>query len=615
MAKYEEISKGFTLDEKLNLLLVSSSKIIQEDSIDIPKSKVLEFLKDTSFLSLYKTNNNKITKELIFNFVTTLYQKAITNNSSVKKNKLSMVKTQNDDMLVSFKNGANVIITENHKKTKSFLMMKLNEETTYKEKLAVSEITKEDFNEYEEENLFMTENLLNKKVEEIIDFIMPLIKAKIKFDKKGKPSAVSKELKKSFIPSSIKIILTLIFAGYYNVLMYVIFSKKSDGSEFYNFILIITIMLNVLFVYLLIHFIPKFNRKNKKNKLVDMLNEFTIVTGEEDKSITRKNTFNSNINFTDVCKNFYNFSLSNGLLVEHKKIRELFSAMASHRLVYINDTSNSSGKLLKVLNDFLGNETYYDTLDNSIDTEDALIWRYENGKLKLSNFVNGVCEANKHTNNINITALLNVNVEKSVNYLGCINNFIKNPNEKGVLKINSNSDEGLNEFINNGRLSIPKNTWFFLFTNDEILTKKNLDSILIELETKEVEASNSMINEDVLSYTNFIDIINRAREESYLSDEGWNKIDSLETELKNKYKFALENQIVRKMETYSSVYNVTGADEVETIDSVLANIVVPNFLSKVSLTDNRDINAILDSSFDENQVITKNAINKYIWRE
>lgn len=617
MAIKDDIIQSLSVNQKINFLILKLERKVKIFNVILEEEQVKKLSSTMDLREVFNKNGQKITMQVIEQFMIEVFKNITTFSSSGESENVLKIKNviSANDAIEAYSNGIQITTSIDKRSIKEELEKKYLESLKVREEVVSGNVTKADYEAMAKSGEIFTIEMINEKVDEILSFVLPIIHQAVKRYEVKKVKKENQVTRKSLSPK-LKLIILLVFALYYNAVSLFIYNVRYKDEVSEQVTIGLLIIVNIIFLVLLLRCIPK-KQKNKTNKYVEMIEDFELVIPSKSKiSTTRKSIFGDTVDLKELCDNFYLFLVSKGMLLEHKKIRELFSSMASNKLVVIRNTSYTDLKFLKAFNEFLGNETYYEVANKNIASEQELIWINKHGQATTSDFINGICEASKHSNNVNVAALTEVDLEKCNLYLGSILNFVRNPNEKGSIRIDMVKEAPISQYMTNGKLPIPKNMWFLLFLNEESIYKlpKNLveDTILLEIDIKDVDSKEYTKELKALSYTGFVDAITKAKEENFIPDELWSKIDEFEELMNNKYNYSIANNTVRKMENYASSYNVCGEDESVSVDSSIANILLgfifnENFIDEES---HKVITSMLTEVFDD-IVITKEALNKY----
>ncbi len=616
MAIKDDILKSLSVNQKINFLILKLERKIKIFNVILEEEQVKKLASTMELRDVFNKNGQQITMQVVEFFMLEIFKNITTFSSTGDSENVLKIKniTNSTEAIQSYEEGINIVTSIDKRKIKEELEHKYTESLKVRESVVNGTISKSEYDEKSKNGEIFTIELINQRVDEILSFVVPIIYQAVK---RYEVKKVKKEnhVKNTKVSTKLKLTLLFIIALYYNAVAFFIYSVRLKTELAEEVTLGLIIVVNVLFIIFAIRSIPR-KEKVKSNKYLDMIEDFELVIPSKSKiSTTRKNVISNAVNLKELCDNFYAFLVSKGMLLEHKKIRELFSAMASNRLVVIRNSSYTDLKFLQALNEFLGNETYYDVANN-ISSEQELIWVNKHGSAATSDFINGICASTKHSNNVNVVALTEVNLADCNLYLSNVLNFVKNPNEKGSIKIDMVKESPISQYMTNGKLPIPKNIWFLLFVSEDSINKlpKKLvdDTILLEIEVKDVERKEYTKELTGLSYTSFIDAAVKAKEENYIPDELWAKIDEFEELMKNKFNYTIANNTIRKMENYASAYNVCGEDESVSVDSTIANVLLGYIFNEsfIDADSHKTITTLLNEVFDDLS-ITKETLNKY----
>ncbi len=495
MMKNKGIIDALNTSQKLNLLTCISSKK-NNKNISLTKEEMWEICKNIDLTSIFSKTKNQLTFEVFKVFIEKLYSVVVEQKNQSKSFEVDIFFCDKPKKSKEFFYSKSTILSTSSKNELIlFIESELEEEKMYREKLESQKFTIEEFNNIISKKKIITKNLIDKKVDKLIDIFMPYIERLLNSsttkpvasntvpDKKVVNKKVDSNLTTKLFTNKTKRIIIILIAIYYNAAMFLVYKHQISELNKNNILPLFWIFINVLFFVLFVRNV-QLTRKNKENPYVKMLEDFKVYEYEEI-IITKKNNFSNSVDLQKNCIDFSSFLATKGLYLEMKQIREVFSSLASSRLLFVN--SQYCEEFLCALNEFLGNQTFVDTLSSPAN----LIWKHEAGTTCSTDFINGICEASKRSNNINIISLLNVNLDDAVNYLNVVMNYITNPEEKGVIKIDGAENAPIYPYLTNNMLPIPKNVWFLLFTNEAKLPRKLVnEGILLKLYVKKIEVKN-----------------------------------------------------------------------------------------------------------------------------
>lgn len=600
MLKNEGLISRLSTEQKVKLLVLKDTKQ-RYGTYSLDDEKINQALSNISNVVLYKKNQKSITFDVIKTFVTILFSELDKINVE-EETSVNVIKTDDfEEMIAALNNNTLLVLTTNTKIIEKQFNERINKVSDFE-----VDLTQIEFNNASDSNEIITIDMLNILVDKMLEKIIPLI------EKIENPNLTKRdpELQRDIFSPRLKRLMIEFCMLYYNGVMFFVYRTKLDGDTIKYALIAAWVLINLICIVLLLRCRTKKVVKDVDNTVEEIsTTDFEIVLAEE-KIVKVSNVSFNEISIKELCESFYSFLLENGMMLEHKKIRELFSAMASTRLVVLNNRSDNDIEFLALLNKFFGNETFYTQVKDYSETESDVFFEDD----KVVDFIKGICRANDNTSNVNIASLTNVDLNKAHLYLNSIANFAKNPNEKGSIILDK-EDFSIDEYVKNKRLSIPKNMWFILFNKEgsNSVINSNLvnEAIVLDIDVSNVTPKENLLSHKILSSVNFLDGINIAREEQYLTNDSWDKIDEIEKQLKEKYNFSIENRIVRKLEVYASVYKVCSEDEKTTLDSTIANVILPVIFYGQENIYSAVLDILKDVLEDENIVLTKEILNKY----
>ena len=278
--------------------------------------------------------------------------------------------------------------------------------------------------------------------------------------------------------------------------------------------------------------------------------------------------YSSNLDFEELCQGLNSYLLKNGLIVEQASIRLIISSILSSKLVFIRSTRmDLLPKLTSLLSKYLTSEDFnYDV--NQIQSN-SLIWNYDDGRFNQTEFVRFIYQAKQYTKRFNIITLNNVDITNMLEYFSEYYSYCNNPNESHILTIGKNNVE------------LPKNLMFIVIPSDynyldKISNELALYSASIEVQVRENEIiPDEDVNVKYYEYLSYLDLIRHEKEEHYLPEESWKKLDDFEEALDAEAKFRIENKTILQIENFATVALLSGSDITEVLDFVLASKIAP----------------------------------------
>ena len=186
---------------------------------------------------------------------------------------------------------------------------------------------------------------------------------------------------------------------------------------------------------------------------------------------------------------------------------------------------------------------------------DHLMWTAEGDKYVASGFVNAVYTA-LHTPDKNAVAI--INKVRTENLRGYFNDFIRYalfPSESHVWRLNDET-----------AVTLPHNIRYLLFTENgfgDLPRDMAGASVQIEMICSAAAAPGEAVEVKPVSVSGWNDLVKEAREEHYLPETVWKKIDELISVINATERFSIGNKSLLQLERLTSVLMACGADESE----------------------------------------------------
>lgn len=273
------------------------------------------------------------------------------------------------------------------------------------------------------------------------------------------------------------------------------------------------------------------------------------------------------VSFGELCRNLRNFAMHRGINLEITSARSLVAAIASCKLVFL--TSKNAELLpgfVKILNEYYGNETPV-IADDGWNSLSDLLWEEGEGKFVLSAFSNAVYGAHRAREQERVLVIENVNINNLGRYFCNFLEYANHPAEEYVINFNEETS-----------FRLPDNLTYVLVAKDGYIDMLPPDILNASL-VAEVMLSAATVTEDevepkIVSHEDFMLMLSEAKEENYLSERIWRKVDDLSETLNATEKFAIGNKNTIQSESFTSVMLACGADEPEAVTNM--------FLAKLS---------------------------------
>ena len=283
-------------------------------------------------------------------------------------------------------------------------------------------------------------------------------------------------------------------------------------------------------------------------------------------------TFDNTQSLSQVCDRFMAYSENRGLILELSSVRSIFANLGSTHILFINSKLRDLlDDFITILCEFLGDKTHITTAEENWVSSFNLAWKKrEDGSYEKTDFVNDVYNSCRFKNNLNVIAIKNVSMDNIDRYFKEFIDYSNYPSYEHYMKLNRTQ-----------KIRIPENLLFILTTEDNDYTEKMSYELATASSSVElIMRRNENVPEefekpDSLSYQYFNELIYEAKKNNYISEDNWKRIDNLEEEINQVEPFSISNKFVLSSERYSSIFMDCGGDEVDALDSILAEKIVP----------------------------------------
>lgn len=273
------------------------------------------------------------------------------------------------------------------------------------------------------------------------------------------------------------------------------------------------------------------------------------------------------VSFGELCRNLRDFTMHRGINLEITSARSLVAAIAASKLVFV--TSKNAELLpafVDILNEYYGNDAPI-TADDNWNSLSDLLWEEGDGKFVLSAFSNAVYNAHKSREQERVLLIGNIDINNLGKYFGNFLEFANHPTEEFIINFNEETS-----------FRLPDNLTYVLVAKDgalDMLPTEILNAALVA----EVMLSAATVTEDevepkIVSHEDFLLMLSEAKEENFVSERIWRKVDDLAEAINATEKFAIGNKNIIMSESFTSVMLACGADEPEAVTNM--------FLAKLS---------------------------------
>ena len=278
-------------------------------------------------------------------------------------------------------------------------------------------------------------------------------------------------------------------------------------------------------------------------------------------------TFTEHISLAEVCSNFREFALSYGVNIEIISVRAIISAVASSKIVILKSANTEVlPDLLKALCAYFGSTAITNAKDDWKKAGD-LMWKEAGDRYVVSDFTNAVHGASKSPAKMCVAILENVNAENVMSYFSDFVDYANHPTEEHEMKI---SDELIIKLSDNiTYFVVPEEGSTQNFSKEFINASMTVDLALSRAEKgSEVEVKS-------VAFAEFNDLVKAAREDVFISEKIWKKVDELFGTISASEKFSIGNKNTLQTEKLTSVIMECGGDEAEAFTQMFVCKLVP----------------------------------------
>ena len=273
--------------------------------------------------------------------------------------------------------------------------------------------------------------------------------------------------------------------------------------------------------------------------------------------------FSQKVSFSELCSAFRTFASNRGLSVEISSIRSLFSAMTSGKVLFV---SCKNKEVLPALNDVLCE--YFAiygrvTASDEWKSQEDLLWKKGSSAddYVLSEVSNAINSAAKTPERNCFIMLENVSMGNINDYFSPFLDYANFPSEEHILNLSEDVS-----------LEMPDNICFLLVPADDNFTEELTPAVahaamLVDMVVSKTAVPATKAEEEikVLSRAALDELIGEAREQFFVGETVWKKLDDFTDAVNATERFSIDNKSLLQLEKYTSVLMECGGDENETI--------------------------------------------------
>lgn len=299
---------------------------------------------------------------------------------------------------------------------------------------------------------------------------------------------------------------------------------------------------------------PEEEKKEEEEEIV--VEEFKTYENSFGGSAASDRRLTTDVSLSEICSNFRNFARFRGINVELSSVRALFGALAASKIVLL-DCRNTEllPAFCDVLSDYFGCGGYM-TADDGWNAPENLLWQAEEDKYVTSVFANSVYAAGTQSDKCCVAMIANVNASNVRSYFRDFIAYALYPSEEHTLKLNDELS-----------LRLPDNICYLLVSGEngaeEIPVELAHAAMQVEVIITKAEAGGEEVEIESLSNSDLAELVRIARENYYLSEKTWKRIDDFVEAVGAKERLFIGNKNILQLEKLTAVVMECGADENE----------------------------------------------------
>lgn len=278
------------------------------------------------------------------------------------------------------------------------------------------------------------------------------------------------------------------------------------------------------------------------------------------------------VSLVDLCANFRDYAKERGVIVELSSVRALFASVAAGKLVFLSVKNREIlPEFLAVLRGYFGIPETPAASDEWRSPDDLLWQRGASDTEYLpSDFAHAVNAASAAQDKFCLLLLENVKFHNLRSYFIDFIDYALRPFEDHTLVLSE-------DLV----LRMPENICYLLVPSeaefeDEVPPELAHAALVAEIVASKGEPGESQeVTPKSVSRPVLEDLIREAREQFYLSEKSWNKLDDFAEAVCANEAFRIDNKSVLTLEKYTSVLLDCGGEESEALVSAFTAKIVP----------------------------------------
>ena len=316
------------------------------------------------------------------------------------------------------------------------------------------------------------------------------------------------------------------------------------------------------------------------------------------------NYVDKDFTLANAAEEFEIFAAEHGAKFDSETVRSIISAMASSRLILVNDMDESQFRAFTaILGEYFETTAGIDRAGAHYTSPESLLYTMEqnNWTKNKTAFHYTLDAANNSRPNIHIAAFTGVSVGMLSTCLGEIVRYAKNPTGYNYISSTNEQNVKVTHYI-------PQNVWVFINTDAAI----SLDSIpadiseaaaVCKIHFTSCEKIRNELEYHRLRYYQLDYLTARVTDKFEIAEDSWKKVDRLVSFVNKRAPFSIGNKQWIGMERYASSFTACGGDVADAMDRMLSARLVPSALSALGASEeNVNLGEAVEDIFGEGNV-------------
>ncbi len=274
------------------------------------------------------------------------------------------------------------------------------------------------------------------------------------------------------------------------------------------------------------------------------------------------------------------------LYFDIQTIRRFIASLSASRLIILEGLSGTGkSSIARCFSEFIGEKSFFAPVQTTWRDKTSILGFFNDFSKTYNEteFLKRLYKFTYHNDNINVMVLDEMNISRIEYYFADFLSIMEYPQEDWKIKIMQLPYNFIPpKHLENGELSIPKNTWFIGTANKDDSTYTITDKVYDRAITLSFEDRNEIfeVNEEIssvsLSYTKLNELFDVAYEDekNKLSNEDLEKFKKITDYTYETFELTFGNRIMNQIIKFTPVYVACGGTKEEALDFMLSRKVL-----------------------------------------